>query len=189
MHVMSGRSVERVLVVEDSRVLLRSLRGVLTATYSDVRACRSVAEVEASVADWWPDLVLLDVVLPDGDAHSVLQVLERRDPAPAVIAMTGSAGRAQSFALGMRGVRGFLEKPLRLDRLEAMIRQALETTPDLRPVLKQSVGHKLLADVETEVRTVMLDEALARTGGSRRGAARLLGMSRQLLQYVLRRNR
>lgn len=189
MDTMSGRSAERVLVVEDSRVLLRSLCGVLTATYRDVRACCSVAEVEAGVADWWPDLVLLDVVLPDGDAHGVLQLLEQRDPAPAVIAMTGSAGPAQSFALAKRGVRGFLEKPLRLDRLEAVIRQALEAAPDLRPVLKQSVGHKLLADVETEVRAVMIDEALACSGGSRRGAARLLGMSRQLLQYALRRNR
>jgi DNA-binding NtrC family response regulator len=83
-------------------------------------------------------------------------------------------------------VRAYLAKPLRLDRLQAVIRTALEAAPDLLPVLRQTVGHKRLADVQSEVRAVMLDEALARSRGSRRGAARLLSMSRQLLQYLLR---
>jgi len=183
---MAVRAVERVLVVEDSRALLRSLCGALAGSYEDVRACRSVAEADSVLATWWPDLVLLDVVLPDGDAHAVLALLERRDPAPAVIAMSGAAGPSQSFRLAGRGVRAFLEKPLRLDRLNAAIQAALEAAPDLRPALKQLVGHKPLAEVETEVRAIMLDEALSRTGGSRRGAARLLSMSRQLVQYVLR---
>jgi DNA-binding NtrC family response regulator len=73
--------------------------------------------------------------------------------------------------------------------LSAAIHDALEVAPDLRPALKQLVGHKPLAEVETEVRAVMLEEALSRTGGSRRGAARLLSMSRQLVQYVLRSTR
>lgn len=55
-------------------------------------------------------------------------------------------------------------------------------------VLRQTVGHKPLSDVQTEVRAVMLDEALARSQGSRRGAARRLRMSRQLLQYLLRQH-
>jgi two-component system response regulator RegA len=185
---MTARPVERVLVIEDSRALLRSLQGALAETYPDVRACRSVGEAETAVADWWPDLVLLDVVLPDGGAHEVLDLLERRHPAPAVIAMSGAAEPAQSFLLATRGVRAYLEKPLRLDRLQAAIRHALEAAPDLLPVLRQIVGHKPLADVQTEVRSIMLDEALARSRGSRRGAARLLSMSRQLLQYLLRQH-
>jgi two-component system, response regulator RegA len=183
---MTARSVERVLVVEDSRPLLRSLHGALAETYRDVRTCRSVGETAIAVADWWPDLVLLDVVLPDGGAPEVLDLLERRHPAPAVIAMSGAAQPAQSFLLATRGVRAYLSKPLQLDRLHAVIQRTLEATPDLLPVLRQTVGHKPLADVQTEVRAAMLDEALARSQGSRRGAARLLHTSRQLLQYLLR---
>lgn len=188
LAAMTARPVQRVLVVEDSIALLRSLHDTLAETYSEVRTCRSVCDAEIVVADWWPDLVLLDVVLPDGDAHEVIKLLERRHPAPAVIAMSGSAEPAQSFELATRGVRAYLEKPLRLDRLQAVILQALEAAPDLRPVLRQSVGHRPLADVQTEVRATMLDEALARSRGSRRGAARLLSMSRQLLQYLLRQH-
>jgi DNA-binding NtrC family response regulator len=186
LAAMTARPVDRVLVVEDNRALLRSLQGALAETFRDVRACRSVGETEIAVADWWPDLVLLDVVLPDGGAHEVLDLFERRQPAPAVIAMSGAAEPAQSFLLATRGVRAYLDKPLRLDRLQAVIRHTLEAAPDPLPVLRQTVGHKPLADVQTAVRAVMLDEALARCRGSRRGAARLLSMSRQLLQYLLR---
>jgi DNA-binding NtrC family response regulator len=186
---MMLREVERVLVVEDSPQLSRSLCAILAETYREVRACGSVAAVAAELADWWPDLVLLDVVLPDGDAHDVLALFARRQPAPAVIAMSGAAGPAQSFALAAHGVRAFLDKPLRIERVRAAIEQALAVTPALGPALRQTVGHRSLAEVETEVRAVMIDEALARVGGSRRGAARLLEMSRQLLQYALRRDR
>ncbi|WP_437764056.1 helix-turn-helix domain-containing protein [Sorangium sp. So ce764] len=41
--------------------------------------------------------------------------------------------------------------------------------------------------VEEQVRTILVDEALARAGGSRRKAAQLLNISRQLLQHSLRR--
>jgi DNA-binding NtrC family response regulator len=184
-----SREMEQVLVVEDSPQLSRSLRAALAETYPDVRACRSVSEVDAAIAEWWPDLVLLDVVLPDGDAHRVMELLERRRPAPVVIAMSGAAGPAQSFALAAHGVRAFLDKPLRIDRIHAAIRQALQATPELGPALRQTVGHRSLTEVETEVRAIMIDEALARAQGSRRGAARLLEMSRQLLQYALRRGR
>ncbi len=179
------RVVERVLVVEGSVALSGCLCTILAESYRDVRACHSVSEVEPSIAGWWPDLVLLDVVLADGGAAEVLELLERQHPASAVIAMSGSAGAAQSFALGARGVRGFLEKPLQLDGLQAAIDQVLDAAPDLRPMVKQLVGYKALADVETEIRDVMIHEALARTG-TRRGAARLLSVSRQLLQYLLR---
>lgn len=181
------RAVERVLVVEDNRALLRSLQGALGETYGDVCACRTVGEAAAAVADWWPDLALVDVVLPDGDAGDVVALLERRRPAPVVIAMSGAAAPAQSFELATRGVRAFVDKPLQLDRLCEVIQRALAAPPDLRPALQQIVGVRPLAAVETEVRAVMIDEAMARAGGSRRGAARLLSMSRQLLQYVLRR--
>jgi DNA-binding NtrC family response regulator len=184
-----SRKVERVLVVEDSPQLSRSLCAALAETYPDVRACHAVADVGAAIAEWWPDLVLLDVVLPDGDAQRVMELLEPRRPAPAVIAMSGAAGPAQSFALAAHGVRAFLDKPLRIERMHAAIRTALAATPELGPALRQTVGQRALAEVEAEVRTVMVDEALARAQGSRRAAARLLDMSRQLLQYALRRGR
>jgi DNA-binding NtrC family response regulator len=181
------RAVERVLVVEDNRSLRRTLQGALAERFTDVRACSTVAEAGALIAEWLPDLIVLDFKLPDGDARQVLDLAELREPAPVVVAVSGEAGPVDTFELAQRGVRAFLVKPLTLDELAQAIDMALETAPALEPHLRQAVGHRGLAEVTEEVREVMIDEALARAAGSRRGAARILDTSRQLLQYLLRR--
>ncbi|WP_437598342.1 helix-turn-helix domain-containing protein [Sorangium sp. So ce590] len=85
------------------------------------------------------------------------------------------------------GVRSFLAKPLRLEELDRAIDDALARPPDLRPQVRAAVGQTSIQEVEEQVRTIMVDEALARAGGGRRKAAQLLNISRQLLQHILRR--
>jgi transcriptional regulator with PAS, ATPase and Fis domain len=66
---------------------------------------------------------------------------------------------------------------------------AVETQPMLKPWScsgPAAVRQRSLHDALHEVRTTMIDEALARANGSRRGAAQLLRVSRQLLQYMVR---
>jgi two-component system, response regulator RegA len=182
------RLVERVLIVEDDRRLRRTLEQALAGRFAEVRGARTVAEVAAQVTgDWHPDLVILDFMLPDGDAREVLALAELRQPAPVVIAISGEAGPVETFELAHRGVRAFLPKPLTLDELEQAIELALTTAPELEPHLRQAVGHQPLAELTERTRDVMIDEALARADGSRSKAARILGTSRQLLQYLLRR--
>ncbi len=106
--------------------------------------------------------------------------------APVVIAMSGVAGPSESFRLAQLGVRNYLTKPLRLETLEFAINEALQSAPDLTPHVRAQVGHVPVRELERHVRRTMVDEALARADGSRRGAARLLFVSRQLLQHMLR---
>ncbi|HSK05820.1 MAG TPA: response regulator [Kofleriaceae bacterium] len=182
------RAVGRVLIVEDNRALLRTLEGALRGRFEDVRTCRTLDEVARLVAHWIPELMILDFQLPDGDACAVLDLPALREPAPVVVAVSGAAGPADGFALAQRGVRAFVPKPLALAQLDRALEIALSSAPPLDPHLRQSVGHHGLAAVTEAVRGVMIDEALARSAGSRRGAARMLKTSRQLLQYLLRRH-
>ncbi len=175
------------LVVEDSRSLLRALKNALDARFAEVRTCRSVAEAWAVLDGWSPDLLILDFKLPDGDARAVLDRALACEPTPVVIAMSGEAGPTDSFELAQRGVRTFLPKPITLDELEQAIAVALDSAPSLSPHVRQLVGHRGLAGVTAEVRETMINEALARSSGSVRGAARLLETSRQLLQYLRRK--
>ena len=71
----------------------------------------------------------------------------------------------------------------RLDRTP----RPLAEPPDLTPYVRASVGIVPLQHIEEHVRHTMLQEALARSGGNRRGAARMLKVSRQLLQHMLRK--
>lgn len=56
----------------------------------------------------------------------------------------------------------------------------------LLEMLRTAVGQIGVRDLEGLVRSTMVAEAIGRTGGNRRAAARLLGVSRQHLQHMLR---
>src|SRR5574338_413139 len=104
------RSVERVLVVEDNRSLLRTLEQAMRARFPDVRTGRSVADVRRLIDGWHPDLVILDFQLADGDARAVLDLAALREPAPVVVAVSGEATPVDTFELAHRGVRAFVPK-------------------------------------------------------------------------------
>lgn len=180
-------SIRRALIVEDDARLRRALSAVLVPIAAEVRGCASASETSELLQAWQPELVLLDFKLPDGDAREVLHALHELAVFPAVVAMSAYASSAESFELASLGVRAYLEKPLDLDVLEQTLEAAVSTAPDVAPQVRQAVGRVGLKEMESRIRELMLREALGRSGGSRRGAAKLLSISRQLLQHALRR--
>lgn len=183
---MPRPSPQRILVVEDNPSLLRCLEAALGRRAPKVVACASVAAARAAMPELRPDLVVLDVALPDGDAFDVLDAALALEAFPVVVAMSGSANPDQSFRLAQRGVRAFVPKPLDLEALDRAVDEALSRGPDLVPIVRAAVGHAPVREVEAVVRRTMLNEALGRTGGSKNGAAKILRVSRQLLQHMVR---
>lgn len=183
-----GNARRVALVVEDDDRLRPVLVEALASLGFEVKEAGSVGAATVILEASAPDLLLLDVALPDGRALDLLAVVERVAPRPSVVAMSGAAGPDESFRLAERGVRAYLEKPIQLDELTRAVERALSEPPDLAPHLRSAVGRVPIKDVEATVRSTMVDEALARGKGSRRAAARVLGISRQLLQHILRRS-
>lgn len=177
----------KLAIVDDDPALCAALAAALAVPTTEVRSCGTVREALALLSSWRPEVVLLDLALPDGSAFDVLAVLRRRPPTPVVVAISGTATPPDAFRLAAAGVRAYLHKPFTTAELRAALERALCEPPDLRPALRGAVGRQGLRDVESEVRQDMVHEALARSGGSRRAAARLLRISRQLLQHILRR--
>lgn len=189
MQAMGNSSMmaERALVVDDDATLLRALASALEGEVGELRCSRDVMGVRRLLDVWLPDLLLLDVKLPDGDAFDVLEAVRAHPPTPLVVAMSGAATQVEAFHLAQVGVRGYLPKPFTVEELRRVLVPARTEPPELAPQLRQTVGRRPLHEVEQDVRDTLVSEALARTGGSRKGAARLLGISRQLLQHILRR--
>jgi two-component system, response regulator RegA len=183
---MDSGELARLMVVEDDPALARTLEDALSGAAQTVRFCRTAGEAVAALREFTPELMLLDVALPDGSAFDVLAALADVHPTPIVVAMSGTAEPSESFRLAQLGVRTYLHKPLRLDELEAALVYARTAPADLRPYARGLVGLRPIHEVEEELRKTMVEEALARAGGSRSGAARLLAVSRQLLQHMLR---
>lgn len=175
----------KVLIVEDHKPLREALARAISAFSSEVLQAEGVRAAEAGL-DQHPDVVLIDAYLPDGSGRTVIERAVKLRPAPVVIAMSGHASAEEAFELARAGARRYLAKPIALEDLMRSIDEALADRPDLTPLIAAHVGQTPLREVVERVRDVMLDEALARTGGSRTAAAKVLGVTRQAVQQAAR---
>jgi two-component system response regulator RegA len=181
---------ERLLVVADQalgRTLTQALDQVLAQRTAEVRSVATVAEATPLITTWRPDIVVLDCDLPGGGCVEVLRLLTGSEPHPAVVVVSGELGPSDTFRLAQMGVRAFVPKPVQPEALARGLDEACEGVPDLEPFVRAAVGRLGVLEVEEKVRAAMVSEALARAHGNRHGAARLLDISRQLLQHILKK--
>jgi DNA-binding response OmpR family regulator len=175
----------RALVVEDDDVLGRAIVRTVEEWGNEVTWCTTLADAIRAVGDA-PEIVILDVGLPDGSGVTLVHELAKLRPAPLVVAMSGRASASEAFELGALGVRGYLPKPVSLGELVATIESVLDQAPNLSPLLVASVGRRRFQDVQEQVRRTMTEQALAMARGNRTEAARLLGVTRQAVQQLIR---
>lgn len=181
-------NLERVLVIEDDTALrtavVRIIGGWGDAELIEAGTAAEARELLAGSAP--PDLMIMDVRLPDHSAFNVLEAAAELSPAPVIVAMSGKASPHEAFRLREHGVRAYLSKPFSAQELADTIETARNATPNLEPLITASVGRVPMRELQKEVRRVMLKEALAQTEGSRSGTARLLHVTRQAVQQMLR---
>jgi DNA-binding NtrC family response regulator len=177
--------IKRVLIVEDDDGLRRSLARVVRRWGAEVAEASTVADALDKLSDN-PEILITDVALPDGDAFKLLEVASRKRPAPVAIAVSGQTSTEDAFRLAQVGCRAYLEKPFDTDDLAARVEEALASAPSLEALVAASVGRMPMRELQGEVRRVMVEQALAQAEGSRSGAARLLNVSRQAVQQMVR---
>ncbi|HEY6727596.1 MAG TPA: response regulator [Polyangiaceae bacterium] len=183
----SGVGLGNTLVVDDCTQLGQELRALLVEFGAAVRICETLWQARLAIREQVPDLVMLDFSLPDGTALDLIDELNALRPQPLVVGISGTARPEEAFQLAQRGVRAFVSKPFDRRAIEQAIDTARCAPSDITPHVRSLVGHQPVKRVEELVRRSMLDEALARSSGNRRSAARLLHVSRQVLQHMLRR--
>ncbi|HTO69047.1 MAG TPA: response regulator [Myxococcota bacterium] len=176
---------ERVLIVEDHKPLRTAIARAARGWGSEVLEAGTMRE-GLDLLGQLPDLVIVDVALPDGHAQPIVEQAVRMRPAPAVVAMSGQASADESFQLARAGARRYLPKPISLEELTRSVEGALRDPPKLDPFVTAHVGNTPLREVQSEVRRVMIEQALAKANNSRSGAARLLDLTRQAVQQIVR---
>jgi DNA-binding NtrC family response regulator len=185
---MTSPSLQCVLIVEDNDALRAAMAGMLRDRGAEVIEASTTAAAIASMRERIPDLVIADVCLPDGSALNVFEETQRLAPEPMKIGISGQASAEQAFELARVGVRAYLAKPFSLQQLRDEIERVRSEPPHIEPMVRAAVGLMPLREVTSRVRNAMIDEALARSQGSRSGAARLLEVSRQAIQQALAEN-
>ncbi len=98
-----------VLAVEDSRFACDALRLMCQRLGARLRRAETMAAAARHLRSYRPDLVLVDLGLPDGDGAALIGRLAALPGGPPVLGMSGEDGAARALAAG---AAGFLPKPV-----------------------------------------------------------------------------
>jgi two-component system KDP operon response regulator KdpE len=117
-----------VLVVDDEPHLLRALVLTLTNRQYRVTAAATAAAALDDVATSTPDLVVLDLGLPDRDGIDVVRELQRDHPELPVVVLSARAGSHDKVLALDLGAVDYVTKPFDMNELLARVRAATRRT-------------------------------------------------------------
>ena len=135
----------RVLLVDDHQVVREGLRAFLQLQ-PDVEVVGEAAggeEAVAAAAAGRPDVVLMDLVMPEGDGIAAIRSLAAAAPGARVVVLSSFADDERIFAAMQAGAAGYLLKDVDPDALAEAIREANRG----RPVLHPDVAARLMRRV------------------------------------------
>lgn len=135
-----------VLVVEDDLKMAGLTRRGLTHSGWAVQVATSGEEALWAAAEWPPDAVVLDVMIPEPDGFEVCRRLRLAGCWAPVIMVTARGGVTDRVAGLDAGADDYLVKPFSFEELEARLRAVLRREPTARPTV-------------VEVGTIRLDPA------------------------------
>jgi two-component system response regulator AtoC len=149
-----------ILVVDDEAEIRKLLADLLKDAGYKVQHAKNGAEAIAAVAKDVPDLVMMDVKLPDQDGLAILRQLKREHADLEVIVMTAFGGSSSAIKAMEAGAYDYVTKPFEID--------------DLLATLKRVFEH---ADMSSEVSALRLE-----LGKSAAERERIVGSSKPMLE-------
>src|SRR5687767_13324382 len=149
-----------VLVVDDEAEIRSLLTDFLKEAGFKVRTAKTAAEALEAIAKDLPDLVMMDVKLPDQDGLGVLRQLKREHGELEVIVMTAFSGSSTAIKAMEHGAYDYVTKPFDID--------------DLLATLKRVFEH---ADMSSEVSALRLE-----LGKSAADRERIVGSSKPMME-------
>lgn len=114
----------RILVVDDEPAIMRFLKPALEADGYEVSTAASVDEAVRRIARAVPEIVVLDLGLPDGDGKDVIRVVRQWSDVPIVVLSARDREAEKIEALDL-GADDYVNKPFGVGELMARLRAAL----------------------------------------------------------------
>jgi two-component system OmpR family response regulator len=122
---LAGGAQARLLVVEDEPTIVELLSGALRFAGFEVDTATTGSAALKAVAEHRPDLIVLDVMLPDQDGFEVLRRIRGQGSAIPVLFLTARHAVADRVAGLTQGGDDYVVKPFSLDEVVARIRAVL----------------------------------------------------------------
>ena len=137
----------RVLVVDDEAPIQRFLRPALLASGYEVLSAETGAEALRLIATASPDIIVLDLGLPDMDGKEVLAQARQFSKSPVIVLSARDQETEKIAALDM-GADDYVEKPFAIGEFLARLRTALRHASPARASAPRYEADGLVVDLE-----------------------------------------
>ena len=125
------KSRKNILIVDDARFIRTTLRTLLTG--SDAFAVAAEATNGREAIDQYravrPDLVLMDIVMPEMDGIQATQEILREDPGATIVMCSAMGQEALIVEAIQAGARDFILKPFTEERILTVLQKILHPVP------------------------------------------------------------
>jgi two-component system, NtrC family, response regulator PilR len=116
----------RLLIIDDEGSILDFLSLLFQQEGYDVDTARTVGEARQCLGDTTYDLVLCDVMMPDGNGLDLLREIKSGEADPAVIMMTAYTSTKSAIEAMKLGAADYISKPFDVEELKIVAQKALE---------------------------------------------------------------
>ncbi|HVT61395.1 MAG TPA: sigma-54 dependent transcriptional regulator [Thermoanaerobaculia bacterium] len=123
---MSASSPSSLLIVDDEPSILDFLSLLFENDGFTVETARSAAEAHQSLAGRSYDLVLCDIMMPDGNGLELLKEIKSASPNTAVVMMTAYTSTKDAIEAMKLGAYDYVSKPFDVEELKILTQKALE---------------------------------------------------------------
>lgn len=141
---MSSKLI-RLLIVDDHAIVRRGMKALL-AQIDDMAVIGEAsdgAEAIAQASTLQPDVILMDLMLPNVNGIEAIRQISARHPAIAILALTSFASDDKVFPAIKAGALGYMLKNADLEELVTAIRQVHRGEPSLHPNIARKVLREL----------------------------------------------
>ena len=134
----------KILVVDDEPAILSAIARALKKTSSSlqIETAKDGFEAGQKAAEFRPDLVILDLLLPGVDGFKVCENLKGSRPDIKILAITGQASSEVRARIKACGADGFLAKPFEMEDLVGEVGRLISIEPLTLPSPSRGEGKK-----------------------------------------------
>jgi two-component system, NtrC family, response regulator PilR len=116
----------RALILDDEPGIRMALRVILGESELDVYEAGSLAEAQLLVRDYYFDMAIVDIRLPDGSGIDVLRGIKETSPETVVLVITAFASTETAVETMKAGAYDYVTKPFNLDEIRIVIKNIID---------------------------------------------------------------
>ncbi|MCK4224779.1 MAG: sigma-54-dependent Fis family transcriptional regulator [candidate division Zixibacteria bacterium] len=134
--------MKRILVIDDDPKISKALTEFFNPDHFEINSILKGSEAIKTLPNLSPDLILLDLKLPDMSGLELLKRIKEKDSDQPVIVITGYSSAQSAMECVKEGAYEYISKPFRMDELNNLINKVLNKTEPVEKV-KNEIAESL----------------------------------------------